>query len=136
VTDAYGHNRVTNLNLAYAMSSRSLFVNSAHPPGLTVLAFSRDGQRAYTGGTDCIVRIWHTGKGGDHEPDAATQANGPITSLCDAGGTWLSASEDSDVRSYIKHKPELKGLLTGVGGVPVRCVAVDPKGTRAAVTSE
>lgn len=36
----------------------------------------------------------------------------------------------------MKDKGELDGLVTSSIGVPVRCVAIDPKGKRVAVTSE
>jgi len=40
------------------------------------------------------------------------------------------------MRRYVKDKGELDGLVTSSIGVPVRCVAIDPKGRRVAVASE
>lgn len=35
----------------------------------------------YTGGCDCLVRIWIADGGADQEPSAALHANQPITSV-------------------------------------------------------
>lgn len=40
------------------------------------------------------------------------------------------------MRRYSKNKSELEGLVTGVAGVSIRSVAVDPRGKSVAVTSE
>jgi len=40
------------------------------------------------------------------------------------------------VRRYLRDSNEFDAPLTSVAGVPVRYVAVDPKGRRVAVTSE
>lgn len=43
---------------------------------------------------------------------------------------------DSDVRKYAKGSEDLEGNVTSAVGVPIRSIAVDPKGSRIAVTSE
>jgi chromosome transmission fidelity protein 4 len=110
--------------------------NPAHQPGYTSLSFSPDGKWAYTGGSDTLVRIWRTDQGADQEPEISTDASEGITSLSASKGVWLSGSEDGDVRSYLAGAPEMEGMVTSAIGVPTRCVAVDPKGKRVAVTSE
>ena len=35
----------------------------------------------YTGGDDCIVRLWNTNEGEDQEPPTAIEAGGSITTL-------------------------------------------------------
>ncbi|CCM06867.1 uncharacterized protein FIBRA_09175 [Fibroporia radiculosa] len=126
------------------MSTKAL-VNSAHQPGNTCIAFSRDGSRVYTGGTDALVRIWRTELGADQEPDAALEAVEGITCLATGASPstntcprdcWFSGSGDSEVRRYAHGKAELDGLVTSATGVPIRSVAVDPQGGRIAVTSD
>ncbi|KAK7692601.1 hypothetical protein QCA50_004233 [Cerrena zonata] len=116
--------------------AETALINSAHRPGLTCLAFARDGSRIYTGGSDSLVRIWKTNLGADQEPDSAVEAMEAITSVTTGNGTWFSGSEDADVRQYDKDKTESCGLITTAIGVPIRCVAVEPNGKRIAVTSD
>ncbi|KAJ3551325.1 hypothetical protein NM688_g4769 [Phlebia brevispora] len=111
-------------------------INSAHQPGHTSLVFSRDGSRIYTGGSDALVRIWRTDLGTDQEPDIALDACEAVTSVAAGNDCWLSGSADSEVRRYGKGKPDLEGLVTSFPGVSVYCVAVDPKGSRVAASSE
>jgi chromosome transmission fidelity protein 4 len=110
--------------------------NSAHEPGYTSLAFSLDGKWAYTGGSDTLVRVWRTDEGADQEPEISTDATEGVTSLSASMSTWLSGSEDGDVRSYAAGESNMEGMVTSAIGVPIRCVAIDPKGKRVAVTSE
>lgn len=49
---------------------------------------------------------------------------------------WFSGSADTEVRRYLKDSNEFDAPLTTVSGVPVRSVAIDPKGRRVAVASE
>lgn len=115
----------------------SALTNPAHEPGYTSLAFSPDGKWAYTGGgADTLVRVWRTDEGADQEPDISADAAEGITSLTASKGVWLSGSEDGDVRSYVAGESNMQGMVTSVVGVPIRCVAVDPTGKRAAITSE
>ncbi|KZT00847.1 WD40 repeat-like protein [Laetiporus sulphureus 93-53] len=118
-----------------AMSAKA-FVNSAHQPGCTCIAFARDGSRVYTGGIDSLVRIWRTDLGANQEPDAAIDAAEGITALTTGRGYWFSGSSDSEVRRYAYGKTEFEALVTNAIGVPIRCVAVDPQSARIAVTSD
>jgi chromosome transmission fidelity protein 4 len=43
---------------------------------------------------------------------------------------------DACVRTYDAQGSTMEGLVTRATAVPVRCVAIDPKGERVAVTSE
>ncbi|RDB16923.1 Minichromosome loss protein 1 [Hypsizygus marmoreus] len=113
-----------------------LITSLSHDPGLTCLAFSRDGSRAYTGGQDCIVRIWKIDEGAEQEPETAAEPDNPITTVAAANECWLSGCEDSYVRIYEKHTGVFSGNLTNANAVPIRCVAVEPKGKRVAVTSD
>lgn len=52
------------------------------------------------------------------------------------GSSWFTGSEDSEVRQYAKGKNTLEGNVTSAIGVAIRSMAVDPKGSRIAVSSE
>ena len=44
----------------------------------------RTSRRVFTGGQDCIVRIWDTDGGADKEPTTAAEAEAPVT--------WIAAA--------------------------------------------
>ncbi|KAI5120641.1 hypothetical protein M0805_007978 [Coniferiporia weirii] len=116
--------------------SDKLILNTAHPAGRTFLAFSRDGNIAYTGGCDSLVRVWKAESGTDQEPDTALDADESITALGVDNDGWFSGSEDSHLRRYSKTGTEIEGLVTRTNGATIRCIAVDPKGRRVAVASD
>lgn len=91
---------------------------------------------AFTGGQDCLVRIWKMDEGADQEPDMATEADQAITSVAATSDCWISASEDGEVRRYVKDRSDLDGLVTTTAGIAIRNIAFDPKGKRVAVASE
>ncbi|KAF8588697.1 hypothetical protein K439DRAFT_1651834 [Ramaria rubella] len=115
----------------------SLIVNSAHADSLyTCLAFSQDGSKLYTGGEEGYVRIWRPDLGSVQEPDVAVEGDDAITSVATSKYHWLSGSLDACVRRYDAQGSAMEGLVTRAVAVPVRCVAIDPKGERVAVTSD
>ncbi|KAG6375471.1 hypothetical protein JVT61DRAFT_3029 [Boletus reticuloceps] len=63
-----------------ASTSKTL-TNSAHEPGYTCVAFSRDGKLSYTGGSDSLVRIWQMDKDQYQEPEVAYEADEGITAI-------------------------------------------------------
>ncbi|KAI0342000.1 hypothetical protein BDW22DRAFT_1331357 [Trametopsis cervina] len=117
------------------MSGKTL-INTAHQGGNTAIAFSRDGAHIYTGGSDSLVRLWTAELGTDQEPSVALEAMEGITCLATGSNSWLSGSEDSEVRQYVSGKPDLEALITSAIGVPIRSIAVDPRSSRVAVASD
>ena len=45
-----------------------------------------------------LIRIWRTDRGADQEPEIATDASKDVTALSTSKTSWLSVSEDGDVR--------------------------------------
>ncbi|KAG6336624.1 hypothetical protein ID866_2463 [Astraeus odoratus] len=118
-----------------ASTSKTL-TNSAHEPGYTCITFSRDGKLSYTGGSDSLVRIWDMDRDQYQEPEVAYEADEGITAIASSHDHWLSGSHDSQVRSYIHGKPDLRGLVFKAAGVSIRALAIDPAGKRVAVASD
>ncbi|KAF9522661.1 hypothetical protein CPB83DRAFT_864133 [Crepidotus variabilis] len=113
-----------------------VLVTASHGKGATCLTFSRDGQRAFTGGQDCIVRIWKINEGAEQEPSTAAEAEDAVLCVAAADDYWFSGSVDTEARRYLRDSNEFDAPLTTVAGVPVRSIAVDPKSRRVAVTSD
>ncbi|KAI0283622.1 hypothetical protein BGY98DRAFT_1093722 [Russula aff. rugulosa BPL654] len=103
------------------MSNTRAAINLAHSPGYTTLAFSRDGALCYTGGDDCIVRLWKTDQGEDQEPPTAIEAGESITTLAASNNAWFSGSKDSDVRQYKAGDPYMEAIPLG-SGLPSRLI--------------
>lgn len=110
-------------------------VNPAHAPGLTLVRFSRDGNKFYTAGAD-VVRVWDASKDASQEPKAITEADLDILALDCGDGIWAAGGAENNVQSYDAHSDQLKGYITRTPGVSIRCVAFSPDGTKIAVASE
>ena len=74
-----------------------------------------------------LIIIWRTDRGVDQEPKIATDASEGVTALSTSKMSWLSVSEDGDVRLYDASQSDLQGIVTNAAGVGVRSVAVDPR---------
>ncbi|KAG8872936.1 hypothetical protein FRB97_007164 [Tulasnella sp. 331] len=109
---------------------------SAHGPGVTKLAFSKSGKKIYTSGDDCIVRIWTASAGPDEEPKVLAEADESVGALDTSRESWVAGGDDAMVRQYSNETDEMVGAVAQTGGVPVRCVAFNPKGDRLVVGSD
>ncbi|PVF93312.1 hypothetical protein CPB86DRAFT_768026 [Serendipita vermifera] len=111
--------------------------NVAHQSaGATVIAFSPDGKTLYTGGGDCVARVWKVEAGQDAEVDAANEADEPLTSITATDTAWITASTDSSVRLYNGSTNLFQSLIVAGNAIPMRCIAVDPNGERIAICSD
>jgi hypothetical protein len=57
------------------MERKSRYTQSYYSPPIMLYSF------CYTGGDDCIVRLWNTNEGEDQEPPTAIEAVESITTL-------------------------------------------------------
>ncbi|EAU91158.2 hypothetical protein CC1G_03326 [Coprinopsis cinerea okayama7 len=115
--------------------SSNIINSGAHARGTTRLAFSKDGSRVYTGGEDCLVRIWDVDGGAEKEPSTAADSEEAVTWIATAEDCWLSSCKDSDVRRYAIGSTSSDATVTSTS-VPARSIAIDPKGRKVAVASD
>lgn len=94
----------------------------------------------YSGGGDCVARVWDVTSSGeankDAEKDALNEADEAVTSITATPDAWITSSADSGVRLYNANSNQMQSVILEGGGVAVRDVAVDPGFERLAVASE
>lgn len=103
------------------------------PPGPTVLAYTPDGRRVITGGSNTAIRIYTVGE--DGEPKTV---DGAIDGHCAIGASnkyFLMGAEDGTVWQYDTVTGKQLTLLLRCA-LPVRDIAVSRDGEWAAVASE
>ncbi|KAJ5126182.1 hypothetical protein N7526_008359 [Penicillium atrosanguineum] len=103
------------------------------PPGPTVLAYTPDGRRVITGGSNQAIRIYTVGE--DGEPKTV---DGAIDGHCAIGATnkcFLMGAEDGTVWQYDAVTGQ-QGLLLLRCALPIRDIAVSRDGEWAAVASD
>ncbi|KAF4621226.1 hypothetical protein D9613_000247 [Agrocybe pediades] len=110
-------------------------VTSPHPRGHTCLAFSRDGLRVFTGGTDSLVAIWDVDADTQQEPERAVEAEGPIWAIATADDCWVAGGADREVRRYPLESTEMEAIVTTMSET-VRGLAIDPQGRKVAIASD
>ncbi|GJE94936.1 WD40 repeat domain-containing protein [Phanerochaete sordida] len=117
------------------MASKTL-TGSSHKGGANALAFSRDGSHIYTGGQDRLARVWKAGGGTDQQDIPVLDAGEAVTAVAAGNDCWFSGSKDSEVRHYEEGTDTLVGHVTSAISIPIRSLAVDPKGEWIAVASD
>ncbi len=103
---------------------------SAHPGGLGVLAFSRDGNRVLTGGTDGTVAVWDawTGK---KLLDFAAHATTVRAAAFSPDGKRIVSCSKNDVRIWNAADGKLLATLTSPAGGTA--LSFSPDGKRLAI---
>ncbi|KAG8783688.1 hypothetical protein FRC15_004714 [Serendipita sp. 397] len=115
----------------------NILFNAAHQsPGPIAIAFSPDGQVLYTGGGDCVARVWKLSEGNDAEAAAIIDADEPLWSIAAIDQAWITASADSSVRLYNGSDNQLQSLILSGNAIPIRSIAADPTGQRVAIGSD
>jgi WD40 repeat protein len=93
----------------------------------------------YSGGGDCVARVWDVSADKDTkdaEKGALNEADEAVTAITATPTAWITASADSGVRLYNSESNQLQAVILEGGGVPIRDVAADPSFERLAVASE
>lgn len=115
----------------------NILLNVAHHgPGPVALAFSPDGKLLYTGGGDCVARVWNMEEEKDPEIAALNESDEALSSVAATDTMWITASQDSSVRKYSVATNRFQDLIMSGNAVARRCVALDPNKPRIAVASD
>ncbi|CAL5872316.1 uncharacterized protein PFLUO_LOCUS6577 [Penicillium psychrofluorescens] len=105
----------------------------AHTPGTTVLAYTPNGKRVITGGSNSAIRIYTVGQDGEPQTvDEGVDANHGIgaTNEC-----FIMGAEDGTVWQYDITSGKMRNLLVRCA-LPVRDIAVSRDGEWVAVASD
>ncbi|PWY65311.1 chromosome segregation protein [Aspergillus heteromorphus CBS 117.55] len=105
----------------------------AHTPGTTVLAYTPDGRRVITGGSNSAIRIYTVGQ--DGEPKTVDEGNDGHMGIGATNDTFILGAEDGTVWQYEMESGRMEKLLVRCA-LPVRDIAVSKDGEWAAVASD
>ncbi|KAI9853184.1 MAG: hypothetical protein M1838_000040 [Thelocarpon superellum] len=105
----------------------------AHTPGLTYLAYTPNGRRLITAGSNNAIRIYTTGS--DGEPVNVDDSQESNTAIVATNAFFITGSEDGTVCLYSLETNSLDKVLIRCT-LPVRDVALSPDGLWAAVASD
>ncbi|KAI0244612.1 DNA polymerase alpha accessory factor Mcl1, partial [Massospora cicadina] len=99
----------------------------AHSEGQTVLAFSRDGRRIFTGGSDSLVRSFNTNVELRHKDVMTLEKHSePITCLVTNKDSFFTGSEDKTVAKFDAHSLTFQSFVAKCPSA-IRCLALQPQ---------
>ncbi|OJK03284.1 hypothetical protein ASPACDRAFT_114232 [Aspergillus aculeatus ATCC 16872] len=105
----------------------------AHTPGTTVLAYTPDGQRVITGGSNSAIRIYTVGQ--DGEPKTVDEGVDGHLGIGATNESFIMGAEDGTVWQYEIQSGKMVKLLVRCM-LPVRDIAISRDGEWAAVASD
>ncbi|KAF7595163.1 hypothetical protein BBP40_007130 [Aspergillus hancockii] len=105
----------------------------AHTPGTTVLAYTPNGRRVITGGSNSAIRIYTVGQ--DGEPKTVDEGVDGHMGIGATNVSFIMGAEDGTVWQYEIQSGRMENLLVRCA-LPVRDIAVSKDGEWAAVASE
>ncbi|KAJ6072557.1 hypothetical protein N7467_010642 [Penicillium canescens] len=105
----------------------------AHTPGTTVLAYTPDGRRIITGGSNSAIRIYTVGE--DGEPKTIDEGVDAHFGIGATNGSFIMGAEDGTVWQYDILSGKMQNLLVRCA-LPVRDIAVTRDGEWVAVASD
>ncbi|KAL8822788.1 MAG: hypothetical protein Q9191_006483 [Dirinaria sp. TL-2023a] len=106
---------------------------SADPAGPTSLAYTRDGKRLITAGSNNVIRVYTTGSSG--EPINIDECSDSNLAVAASNDFFIVGSEDGAVSQYSLQTYAFDRLLTRCT-LPIRDLAISPDGRWAAVASD
>lgn len=105
----------------------------AHTPGTTVLAYTPNGRRVITGGSNSAIRIYTVGQ--DGEPNTIDEGVDGHLGIGATDKSFIMGAEDGTVWQYEIESGRMETLLVRCA-LPVRDIAVSEDGEWAAVASD
>ncbi|RAL10745.1 chromosome segregation protein [Aspergillus homomorphus CBS 101889] len=105
----------------------------AHTPGTTVLAYTPDGQRVVTGGSNSAIRIYTVGQ--DGEPKTIDEGVDGHLGIGATNEYFIMGAEDGTVWQYEIDSGRMVKLLVRCM-LPIRDIAISKDGEWAAVASD
>ncbi|KAI9800421.1 MAG: hypothetical protein M1833_003307 [Piccolia ochrophora] len=115
------------------MAQSRLRGRPAHTPGPTFLAYTPNGNRLITAGSNNAIRIYTTGS--DGEPVNVDDCQESNTAVVASDNFFITGSEDGTVSQYSLHTHSLERMLVRCT-LPIRDIALSPDGQWAAVASD
>ncbi|KAL8959447.1 MAG: hypothetical protein Q9193_003694 [Seirophora villosa] len=116
-----------------AISHQRVRGRPAHPNGPTFLAYTPDGTKLITAGSNNVIRVYTTGS--DGEPTNIDDCQDNNTALAASNDFFIAGAEDGSVYLYSLETYLYERMLTRCT-LPIRDVALSPDGDWAAVASD
>ncbi|KAJ5343333.1 Dihydroxy-acid/6-phosphogluconate dehydratase [Penicillium brevicompactum] len=105
----------------------------AHTPGTTILAYTPDGNRIITGGSNSAIRVYNID--GDGEPRTIDEGVDSHFGIAVKGRSFIMGAEDGTVWQYDTASGKMQSLLVRCA-LPVRDIALTKDGEWVAVASD